>query len=1203
MDKYISKPSDASSRAILSAEAAHSEERAAKVGSAQILETAPTALPLPRVGLGKSNLSHPFPLGSAQDSFGDFLMHLAITFVNILPENIDEEIMRALAMTGRFTGVDRAYVMDYDFSRRTVVNTHEWCADGIEPMIDELQSVPMEGLEEGWLDVHLKGETVHVPSVPDLPASGALRRLLEPQGITTLVAVPMTYGNRCLGFVGFDAVRHHVDWTAEQLALVRMLAELFTNAEMSRRRIQALRDEQSKHKGMRLLLQKAVDASGIAVWELEQNGRTVNMVSGWDRLLGVAWDGREIELEEFKARVHQEDLDRVDQVVAGYGGRFPDTRSLEFRLMGAGGEWRRLRAWWVEEPAGGETTVRMYGGTMDVSDTHLRSEAQLLLNRISSRFVDLESQEQAVALSLPEITAFCSAADAELVLSDDLPEGFVNRWRDDRGLRQDYFAGLWQMIAGNAEARQRLAEGVSMVATEDGTVEPLLLPPGSEGVVLGQGSAIWVPLRVGGELKAVISVTDPGFCKRTSLLHVDFLSSCAEVMAGALGRAQSEWTLLENVKRKQVILNSLKEVIFLTDPMGSITFINQAGAAFCGESANSVIGRPVSAALGPASRASLSFFTPPYGKEETLVCSTEGLGQARTLQLSRKVMTDDRGAVSGVLGIINDITEQQAWESHLISQKIQAESSSKDKTLYISNLSHELRTPMHGVLGILELMVKSGKLDADNNRLAEFAQRSGRDLLRLFDDLLEIARLESGAVQIHPGEIDLRKMLDQMLFPFRSEAARRGIALELEIAKDMPDRILADDLRLRQIIGNLVSNAIKYTDEGTVRILLSLSGEEEGAGTGDGRRIRLSVEDTGIGIDPRDIGLLFTPFVKINSFRNRSVEGSGLGLAITQELVNLLHGEISVRSEIGKGTAVKVLLPLTLPDGQGNASEESCEDDQVLGRMCGLSVLVAEDNVINRMLASEHLSSMGCRVTTVENGMEAVHACAKEDFAYVIMDLSMPVMNGYAAAKKIIADSPSFRAAPVILGCTADASEYAAARCLEAGMRSVIVKPFTRDELARTMKSFARQAPLTPGAADPIELPGNLAPERRVLNETVLGSLESNLSGSGLAVMEEILALFRHDSLRKIEDIREAVRCEDFARTSETAHSLKGSSCSLGADRLSALCAWIENASRALLKGGVGGPILPAGIDRELLKERAAFLDQLEARANIRRQA
>jgi signal transduction histidine kinase/HPt (histidine-containing phosphotransfer) domain-containing protein len=1127
------------------------------------------------------------PSVTEKDSFGDFLMHLAITFVNILPENIEEEINRALAMTGKFTHVDRAYVMSYDFSDKTVANTHEWCAEGIEPMIHHLQCVPMEGLEEEWLDVHLRGEIVHVPSVRELPASGALRLLLEPQGISTLVAVPMTYREQCLGFVGFDAVGHHVDWTTEQLTLVRMLAELFTNAEMSRRRTQALRDEQFNHKRMRLLLQKAVDAAGIAVWELERNGKGVNMVSGWNRLLGVGWDGREIELGEFKGRVHEEDLGRVEAVVAGFGGDSPDSKSLEYRLRGEGGDWRHLRAWWVEDAEGANNQVRMYGGTMDVSDTHLRSEAQLLLNRISSRFVDLESHEQALARSMPEIAGFCFAKAAEIILIDDLPEGLCGPWTAGHGKHRDHLEQVWAHIIGKKEIMRRLAGGIPMVSGADGAAEPMYLS-GTEGRPPGADSIIWMPLRVGGALKGVIAVMDPGFGKRTSLLHVDFLGSCAEVIAGALGRAQAEWTLLDNVKRKQVILNSLKQVIFLTDSLGRITFINQAGSAFCGEPTSSIIGRQVAEALNPLSRSSLSFFTPPFGTEQSLVCPTVGLGKSRTLQLSRILLADNRETSSGVLGIINDITEQRAWESHLISQKIQAESSSKDKTLYISSLSHELRTPMHGVLGMLELMVKSGKLDSANNDLAASAQRSGRDLLRLFDDLLEIAKLESGAVQIHPGEIDLRKMLDDMLFPFRKESARRGIAFHLVVSDGIPDRIIIDDLRLRQIIGNLVSNAVKYTDSGSVRLTLDMEG---GAGTcsaGGGKRMRLAVEDTGIGIDERDIGLLFNPFVKINPGRNRSVEGSGLGLSITRELVNLLHGEISIHSEPGVGTSATVFLPLDLPARQEHAPAGSLAADECYGALRGLSILVAEDNMINRMLASEHLSSLGCHVTTVENGMEAVRECGIGAFDFVIMDLSMPVMNGFEAAKTIIAESRS-HAAPVIIGCTADSSEHAVTRCLEAGMRSVILKPFTRDELARILKSFVPVADLPGNRKAPAANPSSMDAMPPIFDEAVFRALESGLSGN-LAALDKILDLFRDDSLRKIADIREAIGTGDLALLSRTAHSLKGSSSSLGAARLSALCASLEDACGALLQGTAGDAVL-IGTSEDLLIEFSAFLD------------
>lgn len=1113
------------------------------------------------------------PAENGQGTFEDFLMHLAIAFVNILPENIDQEINRALAMTGMFTDVDRAYVMAYDFSDRTVVNTHEWCAEGIEPMIHELQSVPMEGLEEDWIAVHLRGDIIHVPSVKELPASGALRQLLEPQGISTLVAVPMTYRDQCLGFVGFDAVRHHVDWSSEQLTLVRMLGELFTNAEMSRRRTQSIHEQRVKHKRMSLLLQKAVDATGIAIWELERNARTVNMISGWDRLLGVAWDGREIDLDEFRSKVHPEDIPSVEAVISGLAGDHTNSKRSEFRLRGKRGDWRYLRAWWAEEPGGAHHQVKLYGGTMDVSYTHLRSESQFLLNRISSRFVDLESHEDAITASMPEIARFCFATSAELIPASRFSQK-------------------------PCAIHKHLSAGDSIVTGKDGSIKSLRTH-GTEENLFGEDSLLWMPLMVGGEAKAAIAVTNPDFGSHGSPPHLDFLRSCAEVIAGALGRAEAERALLENGKRKQVILNSLKEVIFLTDPKGRVTIINQAGADFCGLSVAAITGRPVARSLAALIPAALGFFPSSLealaDKEESMICSSRRGSQSRTLQLVRRLLKDDTGAVTGMLGIINDITEQEAWESNLISQKIQAESSSQDKTLYISSLSHELRTPMHGVLGMLELMIKSGKLDATNHEFARSASRSGNDLLRLFDDLLQIAKLESGVVKIDPKQIDLRKMMDEALIPFRSECATRDIDLIFNVSEAMPEKITIDDLRLRQVINNLVSNAIKYTDEGSVNITIDLETDDGETPEGQRKRMRLEVKDTGIGIAGKDMEMLFTPFVKISSHRSRSVAGSGLGLSITHGLVKLLNGEISIDSEIGKGTAVKVLLPLSQESDNPALGEDTYAANQFLKELKDLRILVAEDNEINRLLVSAHLSSMGCLVTNVRNGMEAVSACAERTFDAVIMDLSMPVMHGFEAAKQILSNASADLVSPVIIGCTADASEHAASRCLEVGMRCVIVKPFTRDELALAIKSHAiassRRTARRAGNASSFDEEAI----KPAFNEAVVKSLEANISGDQ-NILKGILAIFREDSLRKIRDIVAAIKAGDTARCSATAHSLKGSAASVGADRLSHYSAIIEDVCLSRAGSPISGAILPVGIEDKLLSSRADYFEVVDKR-------
>lgn len=1131
----------------------------------------------------------------AQGTFEDFLMHLAIAFVNILPENIDREINRALAMTGMFTGVDRAYVMTYNFRDRTVANTHEWCADGIEPMIHELQCIPMQGLEEDWLDVHLRGEIVHVPSVKDLPASGALRQLLEPQGISTLVAVPMSYREKCLGFVGFDAVRHHVEWSKGQLTLVRMLGELFTNAEMSRRRTQAIHEQRAKHKRMSLLLQKAVDATGIAVWELARNAKTVNMISGWDRLVGGTWDGTEIELDEFQSRVHPEDIPRVEAVVSGHGGEHTQSKGLEFRLRGKRGDWRYLRAWWVEEPFGSHDQVKLYGGTMDVSDIHLRSESQLLLNRISSRFVDLESHEEAIAQSMPEIARFCLASSAELILASDVSRKLYDNRHESSSSKRDQCVRVWNPTDSTNKIHSHLSSGNSVVIGKDGSIKSLRTHGAGE-IQFGQDCKIWMPLMVGGEAKAVIVLTDPDFGNQSDPPHLDFLRGCAEVIAGALGRTEAEKALLENGKRKQVILNSLNEVIFLTDTKGRITFINQAGADFCGQPVTSLIGRYAAELLNSLVPTSIGFFPSTLldlvESEESMICSTRQSGRSRTLRLVRRLLKDDTSTITGILGMISDITEQEAWESNLISQKIQAESSSKEKTLYISNLSHELRTPMHGVLGMLDLIIKSGKLDPENYEFAQSASRSGNDLLRIFDDLLQIAKLESGVVKIAPNEVELRRMMEDTLLPFCSECANRNIDLAFNLSRDIPERIFIDDLRFRQIINNLVSNAIKYTDEGAVCVTIELEEYD-----GQERRMCLEVKDTGIGITKEDMGLLFTPFVKIQSHRNRHVEGSGLGLSITHGLVTLLDGEITIDSKIGEGTSVKVFLPLTTCLQHPSLREDFNTKNNSYHELKDLSVLVAEDNEINRILISAHLESMGCLVTNARNGMEAVSACVEQFFDVVIMDLSMPVMHGFEAAKQILQNAITNERGTVIIGCTADASEHTTSRCLDVGMRSVIVKPFTRDELAFAIKSHVVGSRQNSGSKPKTYSMHDTHSSAPHFNIEVFESLERNIS-SDHSDLYDIIYMFCDDSLRMINEIISNLDLGNDAQCAAIAHSLKGSSASVGADLISHYCALIEEACLAPPSIRGSEKVLPEDIGEKLFSAHAEYRRLIAERRN-----
>ena len=568
-----------------------------------------------------------------QGDFQRVVMSLAVDFVNTPLDTLDAAISGALAQVGSFTESDRAYLFTYDFVAGTTSNTHEWCADGIEPAIDGLQDVPLEGLDD-WLDAHRAEELMHVPLVPELPEGSALREILEPQEILTLITVPLIHAHECLGFVGFDAVTHVKNWTPEEVALLRVLAELFTNAFMRRDR-----------------------------------------------------------------------------------------------------------------------------------------------------------------------------------------------------------------------------------------------------------------------------------------------------------------------------------------------------------------------------------------------------------------------------------------ERELIAARREAEAANQAKSRLMATISHELRTPMNGVLGMTELLLSSG-LDPRQRTFALAVQRSGEHLMSLVNDVLDLAKAESGRMELELVATDPAALTRDTVDLARSLARDRGLTIDVEIPDDVPARVLADQVKLRQILTNLVGNAIKFTDSGGVRVAVAVITDA------DGVQLRWQVRDTGPGLSPADIRRVFEPFVQAGGAMSQETSGTGLGLAIVRELVHLMGGEVDVDSVVGLGATFWFTVPVAVvaehPDAVGSAGAilpelpgrsglpgqagQSTADSASVQPLRGYRVLVAEDNGVNRMLAQAHLQALGCEPLLAVDGSEALAVLASERVDAVLMDCRMPVLDGLAATAEWRRAEPPGDLLPII-ALTANAMAGDRDVCMAAGMNGFLAKPYTRADL------------------------------------------------------------------------------------------------------------------------------------------------------------
>ena len=400
-----------------------------------------------------------------------------------------------------------------------------------------------------------------------------------------------------------------------------------------------------------------------------------------------------------------------------------------------------------------------------------------------------------------------------------------------------------------------------------------------------------------------------------------------------------------------------------------------------------------------------------------------------------------------------DLLEQRIRQrtEELEEAMLRAQAANEAKSEFLANMSHELRTPMAGILGMLDVTLESD-LPAEHRDQLETAQRCAYSLLALLNDILDLSKIESGRMGLEKIPFDVRIVLQDCVRSFQPKADETGIDLVCEISPTVPEEVVGDPLRLRQVFANLLSNATKFTVKGHVKVSLHAKAAE-----GSEIVLRFVVEDTGIGIPAEKLPLIFEKFTQVDGSVSRKFGGTGLGLAITRKLVEMHHGEISVESEPGKGSRFTATLRCTAPQTAPARIAAQPAGVAELHEMEPVRVLVVEDNQVNQKVVTTVLRKRGFTVELANNGVEALEMLERDDrYRLVIMDVQMPVMDGLETTRRIRLN-PKWRRLP-ILAMTAHAMNGDRERCLSAGMNGYISKPVHPAHLLSVMDEYMSAA-------------------------------------------------------------------------------------------------------------------------------------------------
>ncbi|GFK94487.1 Aerobic respiration control sensor protein ArcB [Fundidesulfovibrio magnetotacticus] len=691
--------------------------------------------------------------------------------------------------------------------------------------------------------------------------------------------------------------------------------------------------------------------------------------------------------------------------------------------------------------------------------------------------------------------------------------------------------------ASVAEAWQILAMG-----SFDAVLAGLPLPPPSDSDP-GELAAIFSGIQVvgfsdtGARLFLHPSLTDnvamvlPRARLDNSLLEQAILAAvgkarlCRQLEAAQVGLIASE-------KRFQNVIDNNADGIVVVDLSGRIRFVNPSAEKLFGVPAYLLVGEPFGHALIPGGSMEIEMLTRD--------------GELKTVEM-RAVQSRWEGGEFVYLASLRDISSRKRLERDLTSMKEAAESANRAKSQFLANMSHEIRTPMNGILGMTELLLAS-ELTRKQRYHLDMVRQSAASLMEILNDILDFSKIEAGKLELEEQVFDLHATIRSAIRIFTALAQDKGLDLGYSIAGDVPRRARGDSGRLRQIIVNLVGNAVKFTSQGDIRIKAGCLRLPCDAGPAE-VLLSMEVADTGSGIAKSKLDTIFESFTQVDNSSTRKYYGTGLGLAICKHLVERMGGSIRVESEEGKGSVFSFEVRLRLVD---DICPLPLPKPAPKPKIAPLTILLAEDNLINQLFATEILEQDGHKVVAVPNGALALETLSTTAVDVVLMDIQMPEMDGLEATRRIREGlAPGVPRDLPVIAMTAHALKGDRERFLNSGMDDYLSKPVGSEEIQAALHRVLSGRRGEQAGAPP--------PGSKLLNEAWL--LEKARGNRDF--LKKLFAVFVDQQPGKVEEMRAALAAGDLREVAFMAHTLKGGAATMGAEVLKDRAFELEKAAKA----------------------------------------
>jgi PAS domain S-box-containing protein len=1003
-------------------------------------------------------------------------------------------------------------------------------------------------------------------ALTDPRTAGYVEGYLKPLGIISMLDAVIRSADRPLGALCFEHVNRSHPWGADEIAFACQLADQIALAvsDTERRGVEeALRDSEARY---RLLADYTDDVVSLnsATGERLFVSPSIERVTGWtpEEALTAPWP----------TLLHPDDLPAVkDAQVANLRG---DRTSVEFRVRCKNDAWiwLELKATPVCDATG--RVQHILCTSRDVTERK-RTEQRLRLEELRLQLlVELSRMTHA---SLQECTHFALEAAVQLTgsklgylafLNEDETVLTMHAWSQaamaqcrvvDKPIVYPVEAtGLW-----GETVRQRRP----VITNDYSAPHPLKkgCPEGHVPVLRHVG----VPVFDENRIVAIAGVGNKEEPYDESDVHQ--LTLLMQGMWRILQRREADEKLRVAHERQRVLLDTAATGVFTVDPERRITSVNQAFCHSTGYGADELLGKHCGALEGAPCRDSCTLFdanrTQPILRQQCTFLTKDG--RRLTVIKNATVLHDAHGQITGAVESFIDVTdlvtareaaERQARKLDMSNRQLEqaiaqaeqlalrAEAASVAKSEFLANMSHEIRTPMTAILGYADLLLEDdGTSQAPETRveMARTIQRNGRHLLQIINDILDLSKIEAGKLMVERLRCSPAQVLGEVQSLMQVRADAKQLALRIEFEGLIPETIETDPTRLRQILLNLVGNAIKFTEQGSVRLVARLV---------EGPCLRFDVVDTGIGITPEQMQTLFQPFAQADNSTTRRFGGTGLGLTISRRLAEMLGGTIEVHSRAGAGSTFSVTVRTGsldgvslshTPDAAHGATPPEAAAVPPAEPQLACRILLAEDGPDNQRLISCMLGRAGAAVTCVDNGRRAVDAAlvaqdSGQPFAVVLMDMQMPVMDGYEASTLL--RTKGYRGA--IIALTAHTMAGDREKCLTAGCDDYAPKPIDRDRLLETIRRQLERPP--PRATSPEGPPPSLISE---LAE------EADLA--------DLVGEFVEGLPARVDALEAAMVRNDLAVIARLAHQLKGAAGSYGFPTITTAANAVEENAKA----------------------------------------